>query len=63
MLMDKEYEIIVHDNQSLYVHDLKLWRVGLMLPCYWGSSTEKYYCFLTDNGHSLNSSLQWDIIS
>ena len=63
-LSSKEYEI--NDKNNLNVlnnHGLLLWSVGIALLCYWSNNKEKYYCFINEDGYSLNISLNWSILT
>lgn len=62
-LGEMEYEIQDRKNKYVVLYDIKMWMTGLALPCYWKPGNENLYCFITDEGYSLNSSLEWSLLS
>lgn len=61
-LSDMEYEIHDRDNKTVVGREINLWMTGIALPCYWRSD-EQMYCFVTEDGHALNSSHSWTLIT
>ena len=62
-LTEKEHEIKDRKNKIIPNRNLNLWKVGLALPCYWIDTVQPYYSFLTEDGYSLNSQLNWTVIT
>ena len=62
-LTNKEYIILDRENKLPLVNEIILWKTGIMLLNYWHHTGYCYYAFITDDGHSLNNSLNWTIIT
>jgi len=62
-LMEKEYEILDRRKKFVLGCEINLWKVGLMLPCYWENKDQLMYCFITDDGYSLTKDLDWKLIT
>lgn len=62
-LGEQEYEINDRENKTVVGRSINIWKVGLTLPCYWLTTENKYYSFLTEDGYSLTSLLDWSIIT
>ena len=63
VLSSKEYTTKDKTKNMLNSEELSFWSVGIALPCYWSTNGAKLYCFLNEDGYSLNSSYNWSIIS
>ena len=62
-LSDKEYQILDRTAKHVLGHNIVLWKTGLALPCYWRDKQDKYYCFITDDGYTLDGKYNWTIIT
>ena len=60
-LSEKEYEISDRLNKLSIYNNIRLWKVGLALPCYWVDPIDSMYTFITEDGYTLNSNLKWNI--
>ena len=56
-LSDDDYKIKDQSSKIINENEMILWKVGLALPCYWKNSYLNYFCFVTNDGYTLNSIL------
>ena len=62
-LSEKEYQIVDRNARHVPGHDIQLWKTGLGLPCFWKDKQNSYYCFITDDGYTLDKNYNWTIIT